>query len=384
MANPQYNKMMKQVQEMQRKMAQAQEELAVETVEASAGGGAITVVVTGALEVKEVRIKPDAVDPEDVEMLQDLVVAAVNEALRAAQDLCDERRKALRNESNGMRVGMPDAEVLVRHCHALPTPEMRAAEDRDCEAVCKVYPNPAVTLDDLVRHIEHAVAVAGIDHVGIERGTAKAADLGEGDIEADRRAIGSGRRHGFDDVGHGDDACFQQDIVAGQAARVAAAVQPFVVLVHDLRDGAYARERRQDLCSYLGMDPDHPQLRVVQAIGLGEDGQRDGDVADVVHGSGHVQGATSGFGQLQPLGDELGAAGDAALVLRRVGIEDLGHAAQRACGRQDQRVGYNIGQGKLHRPGDAAARAGGMRAVAQANPRAVLAGFQHFDVEQPR
>ena len=86
-ANPQYNKMMKQVQEMQRKMAQAQEELAVETVEASAGGGVVTVVVTGALEIKEVRINPDAVDPEDVEMLQDLVVAATNEALRAAQDL---------------------------------------------------------------------------------------------------------------------------------------------------------------------------------------------------------------------------------------------------------------------------------------------------------
>ena len=87
MANPQYNKMMKQVQEMQRKMEQAQEELAVETVEASAGGGIITVVVTGSLEVKEVRIKPEAVDPDDVEMLQDLVVAATNEALRAAQDL---------------------------------------------------------------------------------------------------------------------------------------------------------------------------------------------------------------------------------------------------------------------------------------------------------
>ena len=86
-ANPQYNKMMKQVQEMQRKMAQAQEELAVETVEASAGGGIVTVVVTGSLEVKEVRINPDAVDPDDVEMLQDLVVAATNEALRAAQDL---------------------------------------------------------------------------------------------------------------------------------------------------------------------------------------------------------------------------------------------------------------------------------------------------------
>ena len=87
MSNPQYNKMMKQVQEMQRKMAQAQEELAVETVEASAGGGAVTVVVTGSLDVKEVRIKPEAVDPDDVEMLQDLVMAATNEALRAAQDL---------------------------------------------------------------------------------------------------------------------------------------------------------------------------------------------------------------------------------------------------------------------------------------------------------
>ena len=87
MANPQYNKMMKQVQEMQRKMAEAQEELAVETVEATAGGGIVTVVMTGSLEVKEVHIKPEAVDPDDVEMLQDLVVAATNEALRAAQDL---------------------------------------------------------------------------------------------------------------------------------------------------------------------------------------------------------------------------------------------------------------------------------------------------------
>ena len=87
MANPQYNKMMKQVQEMQAKMAKAQEELAVETVEASAGGGMITVVASGTLEIKEVRIKPEAVDPDDVEMLQDLVIAAPNEALRAAQDL---------------------------------------------------------------------------------------------------------------------------------------------------------------------------------------------------------------------------------------------------------------------------------------------------------
>ena len=89
--NPQYQKMMKQVQEMQKKMAQAQEELANETVEASAGGGTVTVVVTGALEVREVRIKPEAVDPDDVEMLQDLVMAATNEALRAAQELASNK-----------------------------------------------------------------------------------------------------------------------------------------------------------------------------------------------------------------------------------------------------------------------------------------------------
>ena len=89
--NPQYQKMMKQVQEMQRKMAEAQEELAGETVEASAGGGMITVVMSGSLEVREVRIQPEAVDPDDVEMLQDLVTAATNEALRAAQDLAQQK-----------------------------------------------------------------------------------------------------------------------------------------------------------------------------------------------------------------------------------------------------------------------------------------------------
>ena len=89
--NPQYQKMLKQVQDMQKKMAQAQEELAQETVEASAGGGTVTVVVSGALEVREVRIDPDAVDPDDVEMLQDLVTAATNEALRAAQALAQQK-----------------------------------------------------------------------------------------------------------------------------------------------------------------------------------------------------------------------------------------------------------------------------------------------------
>jgi DNA-binding YbaB/EbfC family protein len=99
MSNPQYNKMMKQVQEMQPKMALAQEELASQTVEASAGGGMVTVVATGALEVREVRIKPEAVDPDDVEMLQDLVTAATNEALRAAQDLASQK---LGGATNGL------------------------------------------------------------------------------------------------------------------------------------------------------------------------------------------------------------------------------------------------------------------------------------------
>jgi nucleoid-associated protein EbfC len=89
--NPQYQKMMKQVQEMQKKMAEAQEALAHETVEASAGGGMVTVVATGSLEIREVRIAAEAVDPDDVEMLQDLVMAAVNEALRAAQDLAQKK-----------------------------------------------------------------------------------------------------------------------------------------------------------------------------------------------------------------------------------------------------------------------------------------------------
>lgn len=91
MSNPQYQKMMKQVQEMQRKMAEAQEQLANETVEASAGGGTVTVVISGSLEIRDVRIDPAAVDPDDVEMLQDMVIAATNEALRAAQDLAQQK-----------------------------------------------------------------------------------------------------------------------------------------------------------------------------------------------------------------------------------------------------------------------------------------------------
>ena len=84
---PNMNQMLKQVQQMQEEMAKAQEELKNETVEATAGGGTVTVVMTGELRVSEVRIDPEAVDPDDVELLQDLVLAAFNEALRSAQEL---------------------------------------------------------------------------------------------------------------------------------------------------------------------------------------------------------------------------------------------------------------------------------------------------------
>jgi nucleoid-associated protein EbfC len=84
---PNMNQMLKQVQQMQAEMAKAQEELKNETVEATAGGGTVKVVMTGELQVKDVVIDPGAVDPEDVEMLQDLVLAAFNEALRTGQEL---------------------------------------------------------------------------------------------------------------------------------------------------------------------------------------------------------------------------------------------------------------------------------------------------------
>jgi len=80
-------KMMKQVQKMQQDMVKPQEELASRTVESTAGGGVVRVVVNGKNEIISMEIKPEAVDPEDVEMLQDLIMAAVNEALKKAQEM---------------------------------------------------------------------------------------------------------------------------------------------------------------------------------------------------------------------------------------------------------------------------------------------------------
>src|ERR671939_803038 len=88
---PNMNQMMKQVQQMQAEMMKAQEQLKNEVVEASAGGGMVTVKVTGDLEIRDITIDPGAVDPEDVEMLQDMVLAATNEAIRSAQELAESR-----------------------------------------------------------------------------------------------------------------------------------------------------------------------------------------------------------------------------------------------------------------------------------------------------
>jgi DNA-binding YbaB/EbfC family protein len=92
---PNMNQMLKQVQQMQAEMVKAQEQLKTEVVEASAGGGMVTVKVTGDLAIQEVRIDPEAVDPEDVELLQDMVLAATNEALRSAQELAANRMGGL-------------------------------------------------------------------------------------------------------------------------------------------------------------------------------------------------------------------------------------------------------------------------------------------------
>lgn len=81
------NNMMKQVQKMQQDMARIQEEVQAREVEATSGGGAVTAVVTGKKELVSIKIKPEVVDDEDVEMLEDLVLAAVNEALRKAEEM---------------------------------------------------------------------------------------------------------------------------------------------------------------------------------------------------------------------------------------------------------------------------------------------------------
>jgi DNA-binding YbaB/EbfC family protein len=89
------NKMLQEAQRMQAELAQAQEEAAKEVVEASAGGGMVTVKANGAGDVIEIRIDPKAIDPDDPELLADMVLAAVNEALRSARGLMESKMSGI-------------------------------------------------------------------------------------------------------------------------------------------------------------------------------------------------------------------------------------------------------------------------------------------------
>jgi DNA-binding YbaB/EbfC family protein len=99
------NKMLQQVQQMQADMVKAQEELANERVEASVGGGMVTVTASGSGEIVGVKISPEAIDPDDPETLEDLVVAGVNEALRNAQDLAQSKLGGVAGDLKGL--GLP-------------------------------------------------------------------------------------------------------------------------------------------------------------------------------------------------------------------------------------------------------------------------------------
>ena len=105
MPQPNMQQLLKQAQKMQQDMLAAQESLKDEVVDASAGGGMVTVEVTGDLHVKSIKIAPEAVDPDDVEMLQDLVLAAVNEALRSAQELAASKLGGITGGLGGL--GLP-------------------------------------------------------------------------------------------------------------------------------------------------------------------------------------------------------------------------------------------------------------------------------------
>ena len=102
---PNMQQMMRQVQKLQQDMLAAQESLKLEEVQASAGGGMVTVRISGDLVIKDVTIDPDAIDPEDPELLQDMVVAATNEAIRSAQSLAETKMGGLAGGLGGL--GLP-------------------------------------------------------------------------------------------------------------------------------------------------------------------------------------------------------------------------------------------------------------------------------------
>ena len=102
---PNMQQMLKQVQKMQQEMLAAQEKLKDETVEATAGGGMVTVTVSGDLQVKAITIAAEAIDPDDPELLSDMVLAAVNEGLRSAQELATSKLGSVTGGLGGL--GLP-------------------------------------------------------------------------------------------------------------------------------------------------------------------------------------------------------------------------------------------------------------------------------------
>jgi nucleoid-associated protein EbfC len=100
------NQLFQQVGQMQEQMQKAQAELANETVEATAGGGMVTVIANGAGEIKQIKIDPKAIDPNDPEMLEDMILAAVNEAIRSAQSLMESKLGGLAGGALG-GLGLP-------------------------------------------------------------------------------------------------------------------------------------------------------------------------------------------------------------------------------------------------------------------------------------
>lgn len=105
MSNKQIGNLLRQAQKMQEKIAEMQKELATKTCEASSGGGMVTAVVNGSQELVSVKIDPSVVDPEDVEMLQDLIVAAVNEAHRRSKDMASEEMGKITGGMGGLGGG---------------------------------------------------------------------------------------------------------------------------------------------------------------------------------------------------------------------------------------------------------------------------------------
>lgn len=104
---PDMGQLMKQVQQMQAQMAAAQEQLKNESVEASAGGGMVKVKMSGDLQLQGIEIAPEAIDPDDPELLQDMVTAAVSEALRSAQELQQSKLGGIAGGPGGPGGGLP-------------------------------------------------------------------------------------------------------------------------------------------------------------------------------------------------------------------------------------------------------------------------------------